>query len=561
MEYLTKMFIVMALAYSSLAMSTDSNMAVNNSFIFELINSHHLEVVSKSKKQWLNQMAHYRIFYVEGENLKNSCETMPKVYYANSFEQNSVETSIVATLQKIIFDHTIPAIEKYSRALDLNENEYFNMVENLIRRSCSSNLSVISHRRIKKKFIDFRKNNSYVLPSLEGNPLYTPKVVLKQSREEKIAKELYYTVGLFEMACSWGQRVEALRGLMPLIQNPSIAAFIIRQMSGLKIADDANFNSRFLTESQDTTRVHCDGLICREKSSAKFKEDFVKSIGHQSILSDLKSNYCHSISKIKKDDEFEVDQKITKIIQKYSGFEGSRMLGQFIALLTKIPDFNVWTDDAKLLDEYMKFGLDHFWDGWAMRTVKHLENNLMYEEPLELEVVDHNLFLDPEDFKPRIELDLNSGEFDKSVAMKGKITFNFDINILDLDLAWIYHGYREINHEDKEALEKLDNLIKQYVIKDFKLIKKEFESYIIDGDLVDLLVNEIKDQILFFRNMNLKMERKLVSIPVNVNVSPFALIYLKNKRVMDEANQKEIARDEQFEAAKRIDSMALEPNK
>ena len=561
MEYLTKIFSILFFALSSLALSVDSNMAVNNSFIFELINSHHLDVVAKSQEAWLNQMAHYRIFYVEGENLAKACETTPKVYYASSFEQNSVETSIVATLQKIIFEQTIPAIEKYSKELDLSDEEYFNMVDNLISRSCSENLSVISHRRLKKKFIDIRKTNSYILPTLDGNPLYTPKVALKQSREEKLAKELYYTIGLFEMACSWGQRVEAIRGLKKLIQNPSVAAYVIRQMSGLKIADEANFNSRFLKESKDTVKVHCDGLICREKPSKTFYEDFVKSIGHRSFLTDFKANYCHSISKISKDDEFEVDPKVTKLIGNFSGAEGNRMVGQFISLITKIPDFNVWTDNSNLLDEYMKLGLDHFWDGWAHRTIKHLENNLIYEEPLELEVINHQLFLSPDSFSPRIELDLNSGEFDRSVAINGKVRFSFFINILDQDLAWLFYGYREIAHDDKEALSKLDNLIKQYVIKDFKLIKKEFESYIINGDLVDILVNEIKKQIIYFRYMDLKIEKKLVSVPVNVNVSPFALIYLKNKRVMDEANQKEISRDAQFESAKRIDSMALEPKK
>lgn len=539
------------------AFEVENNMAINNSFFFELVDNTHTKIVKESDPIYKKLLSRYRAFYVEGENLKRYCDSPVKTIYSSRFEADAVTNSIVATLQMIILKNTIEAIDVYSRELELTDIEYESMYDKLIKSSCSQNISVIGHRRIRKMFMDIHNKSHYQLPSIANNPFYTETVMKKQSIQEKLGREFYYTIGLFKSACSWGQDFQSLRGLRSLIQNPVVAAYIIREMMGLEVALDENSISKGLTEAQ-TTKVHCDGIICREKDEKSFFKSFPRALGSQSMMNDLKTMYCENILGNKKDLEGDIDISLSSIYDPYLGNESKRLIGQFLALITKIPDFNVWTDNPTYLRDYMKYGIINYWDEWSKYVAQHLIDNNSYEEPLKLQVVPMEIFLDKTKIAPKVILDLNSGEFDESVAINGKIKFKFQIEVLDRDLVWLYFRYQQTLPTEKEEIEKFDKLLRAYVEKNYKKIEDEFSSYLISGDLISLISQEIKAQLIYIKADDYKIENKMIKIPIEVNISPFALIYLKNKRIMEEALQEEIAKNKQFKSLKRVQDMALE---
>lgn len=552
------MLLVFIYSFCTIAISVESNMAVNNSFIFEQVRSSHHNLVIDSPVEFKNQLAFYRAFYIEGENLKNFCAASPKVYYKNRFEKNSVATSIAATLQWSIIKNTIGAIRSYTKALEISDSGYEQIGKNLISSSCSQNISVVSHRRLTKMFKDTMTQPDYELPDISNNPFYTSKITKRQSKQEILARELYYTLGLFKVACSWGQDVDYLRGLEGLIKNPIIASYLIRQMSGLEIQKKINAVELGLATSDTTTRVHCDNLICREKSGEIFEKEFPKSIGQQSVLRDLKSVYCQNIYYKTPEIENELDDSVKQVYANYLDDESYRLIGQYIALITKIPDFNVWTDNKQILGEYIRDGLEHFWDGWSKKVIKNQVENISYEEPLVLDVVDHKIFLPVMKSKPHVQLDLNSGEFDKVIAINGKIKYKFDVEFLERDLLWLYFKYKNVDPSDVEENQLLDNLLTQYINKNFSRIKSEFSNYLISGDIVNLIKEELKNQLKYIVNIDLQDSKELIKIPVDINISPFALVYLKNKHIMQGELQAETATNDQFKSLNRIDAMASE---
>lgn len=552
------MLLVFIYSFCAIAISVESNMAVNNSFIFEQVRSSHHNLVIDSPVEFKNQLAFYRAFYIEGENLKNFCAASPKVYYKNRFEKNSVATSIAATLQWSIIKNTIGAIRSYTKALEISDSGYEQIGKNLISSSCSQNISVVSHRRLTKMFKDTMTQPDYELPDISNNPFYTSKITKRQSKQEILARELYYTLGLFKVACSWGQDVDYLRGLEGLIKNPIIASYLMRQMSGLEIQRKINAVELGLATSDTTTRVHCDNLICREKSGEIFEKEFPKSIGQQSVLRDLKSVYCQNIYYKTPEIENELDDSVKQVYANYLDDESYRLIGQYIALITKIPDFNVWTDNKQILGEYIRDGLEHFWDGWSKKVIKNQVENISYEEPLVLDVVDHKIFLPVMKSKPHVQLDLNSGEFDKVIAINGKIKYKFDVEFLERDLLWLYFKYKNVDPSDVEENQLLDNLLTQYINKNFSRIKSEFSNYLISGDIVNLIKEELKNQLKYIVNIDLQDSKELIKIPVDINISPFALVYLKNKHIMQGELQAETATNDQFKSLNRIDAMASE---
>jgi len=558
---LIKILGILLFTVSSFAIDVDSNLVINNVPFYSRITNLHQNELKEVDQKWIDYIKFYRAFYVEGENLGYYCNENPKVYYKDRWEREKVINSYIATLQMIILENSISAMAKYSKELEFSEIEYEGLFENAMNSSCSSNISVMGHRRITKMFKDKFKNNNYVLPSIDKNPLFSAKVSLKQSREERLVRELYYTLGLFKAACSWGQRLESPRLLQNLLKNRLVSSYVIRQMNSLQLKRNKGQGLEMLERSSDTTKVLCDGLICRKKSQLKFNREFPKGIGSNSYYDDMKALYCQDIRDIKSEAEPELDSQIVELMKEYSDDNSNRLISQFIALITKTSDFNVWTEDKALLTNYLKSGMEYFWDTWAKRTLKERTQNLSYEEPLVLKMVNRDLYIDVRKFSPKVVMDLNSGEFDEEVSINGKIRFRFYIDIPKKDLEWFFYQYR-LEDSVGEKLKFIDKRLQYYVEHSYVKFKDKLESYIIKGDLTSYIMQEIKVQLNIFRSIDMDHHPgRMIHIPVDINVSPFALVYLKNKNLMNYYLDRELAREKSFELENRIDSMADKANK
>ncbi|EQC51367.1 hypothetical protein [Bacteriovorax sp. DB6_IX] len=559
-----KLIIIVGLllsAFTTSAIDVDSNLVINNYPFYSRITELHQKELEKVDQKWIDLIKYYRAFYVEGENLSFYCKSDPKVYYKDRWQRESVITSFMATLQMILLENTIQAMAQYSKELEFSEDEYEGLYSNAIASSCSANISVMGHRRIKKYFKDSFEKGNYQLPSIEGNPLFTKKINIKQSKEERLVRELYYTLGLFKAACSWGQRFETPRLLEKLLKNPVVAAYITRQMNSIELKRDKGQGLEMLQRNEQTTKVLCDGLICRKKNFRDFNLEFPKGIGSSSYFDDMKALYCQDIRDLKAEDEPELASQYKEVFNEYSGDKETRLISQFVALITKFSDFNVWTDNKTILTQYLKSGMEYFWDTWAKQTVDKRVQNLSYEEPLVLKVVDRDLFLNPREFKPHVIMDLNSGEFDEEISINGKLRFRFYIEIPKNDMKWFYFEYRDENNL-AEQIKRIDQRLQYYVEYSYAKFKDKFSSYIIKGDLTEHIAKELKMQINEIKTINMDhFKGNMVRIPVDVNVSPFALIYLKNKNLMRYYLDREKKRHKDFELQNRIDSMAEKSKK
>jgi hypothetical protein len=544
------------------AIEVDSNLVVNNApFYSRMTNQHRLEL-EKVEPKWIDYIKYYRSFYIEGENLNFYCKQNPKVYYKDRWERERVINSFISTLQMLILEHTIPAMAAYSKELDFSDAEFEGLYENAINSSCSENISVMSHRRIRKLFKDsFKKESPYQLPSVKENPLFTKKISLKQSKEERLVRELTYTLGLFKAACSWGQRFESLRLLEKLVKNEVVASYVIRQINSIRLKRDKGQGLEMLERYNDSTKVLCDGLICRKRKYNDFQREFPKGIGSNSYYDDMRAIYCEEIQNHKSEAEPQLDNQIKELVKEYEGNESLRLVSQFIALITKTPDFNIWTQNKATLVGYLKSGMEYFWDTWAQDTLNERVGALSYEEPLVLKVVDHYLFAEQYRFDPRVVLDLNSGEFDEEISINGKIRFRFYIEMPKNDAKWFFFQYRIDEKENADVI-SVNKRLKYYVDHSYEKFKDKLSNYIIKGDISDLIVKELKTQFLYFKTIDMEhIPGRVVNIPVDINVSPFALIYLKNKNLMRYYNERELNREKSFELENRIDSMAEKSKK
>ncbi|EQC52090.1 hypothetical protein, partial [Bacteriovorax sp. DB6_IX] len=61
-----------------------------------------------------------------------------------------------------------------------------------------------------------------------------------------------------------------------------------------------------LQRNEQTTKVLCDGLICRKKNFRDFNLEFPKGIGSSSYFDDMKALYCQDIRDLKAEDEPEL---------------------------------------------------------------------------------------------------------------------------------------------------------------------------------------------------------------------------------------------------------------
>ena len=100
--------------------------------------------VSKNNENDVEKMKFYQALYKQGYELESSCRNTERLRYSNSWYKFVAAKSVAATLQYIGIDITVRAIAAYAKKLELNEEQYSNLVHNLTTNSCSQNISVYS---------------------------------------------------------------------------------------------------------------------------------------------------------------------------------------------------------------------------------------------------------------------------------------------------------------------------------------------------------------------------------------------------------------------------------
>jgi hypothetical protein len=497
-----------------------------------------------SKKR---QLTIYRGYYEEGENLKKFCSKKQKISYPTLWQKDQVKRSTFATLQYIGLDISVRSISQYAKYFEFSSDEYNNLVENIVGNSCSRNLSIISIKQLKKNFLTrFKGENSFDLPSIEGNPLFPKKLATMVSKDDAKEREFLKTVEMFKTFCSWGGDTENTRLLVPYIKHPVVFSMLIRQISSELLEWNPEDRKVLKMKNQKSLQVLCEGLICRRVTKVKFKKRFPKSIGHKSLQNDLARLYCSEL----RDADYVVKgqaKKISKIIKSMTFDSENFLVGQFIALQTGIPDFFLRANNFKKASTFLRYNVDTTWDEWAYNQIDKFKGDVYYEEPLTLELVSRDLYYKNYESKFKVVFDVNLGEIDRANQMVGKVSSKFDIKFSFKFLKWARREWIQLDPRNKYRKESLFNKMKHRIKPSVERVRKKFPVPPWEGDLDVIIRNEILNQIADYEGSYFEdNDSGMVNIPIVINFAPYALKYLRYEYRVKENQRKSKEQDKLF---------------
>ena len=501
-----------------------------------------IDPVKDKNFSYKKRLGSYRGMFEEAYNLENFCASRPKVQYPINWDRQQAKRSVLATLQYIGLDISLRSMAKYAKYFEFSKSEYKNLSENLVGNYCTQNLSIISIRQLKKNFTNFFNNETKMqLPSIKGNPLFSDKLD-RLDREDVIKKkEFLWTIELFKTFCSWPTDSQNLRLLVPLVRNPVIMSYIIRQLSGKRVVWDFIENKIYQQNDNTTLKMNCQNLVCRKVTNREFQRRFPRSVGSSSIQDDLKRLYCQDF----RDVDYQIkDQppKIQKLIKSYSMDDQILLGNQFLALLTGVPDFIIQSSSYDSLKKVFSYSLDKSWNDWANIQNNVNRGDLYYEESLTIELIDRSFYFSKWEPKFRVEFDVNMGEFDRSVNMVGKLKAQFKMRLSKRFLSWARRHWKNVDLKKAQETEKVLIPFRTIVQDQFANVLASFETPPWKGDLEGLVMQEVLEQITRYEGRFFEDEKGFAEIPVVLNYGPFALKYLREKYQAQQNEGKRLAK-------------------
>ncbi len=491
------------------------------------------------------RLAIYRGFVFEGMNLKNKCEQTKKIVYAVNWNEVQAKRSFLASAQYIGLDVTTRALAKYAQEVEYTEEEYQNLIDNLVGNYCSTNLSIISIRQLKLNMMALFKGDAggFTLPSVEKNSLFPQNLKNLNLRDRIIEQEFSQTAKLFRAFCSWGGDVDDLRLLVPIIKNPVVTSFIARNMANLTLKWGALDNIVYKTPTQNSINVLCDNLICRRTERTDFIRKFPRSMGFKSIEDEIERGYCTFYSNIEYKQN-DLVPGIKEIIRQQTEADDILLTSQFIALVTGIPDFMVGLEKWKDAQALIRSSMDQEWDKWADERNEQFSRDLFFEEQLTIEKVDRKLFFDPQKPNFAAVFDVNLGEYDRINQIVGKIDISFNLDIPHSFLAMARREWGSRNPRDKEGQERLLSKFKDQIEKDVEKLNQTFAFQLWKGDFSRLIALELLDQLSSYQGNYFQLsKREKVRVPVTLYFAPFALKYQNYKYQIMDAKRRAQAQD------------------
>ena len=468
------------------------------------------------------QLKLFRALYQEGENLDGFCKKQKEEILFEFSQKQQIMQSYIATLQYIGLNLTSRALSKYALFFDFTADEYQNLVDYLTGNYCSTNLTVTGIKRLKKTMkLYYDRPHSYNIPSIKNNPLFPRSLQKSKTEKDYREQEFLHTTKLFQAFCSWGNNPDNLRLLVPLVRDPSLTAFVIRQMAGKKIALLSKNQHAVIKKDDSTVQIWCENLICRKKQSSEFQNKLEIFFGGEDISIKLSQLYCQEFKKAKYKIKDQVSQ-IKKIILKRDQSEENLMLSQFISLLTGIPNVLLWADSYNDGKKILQAHTNDLLDYWASKSNSEHHKTLYLEESLAFELVDRKLYFDRTLPKFKIIFDVNSGEFDRINQIIGKLSTSFDIQLNYLFLQWLQSKMSK-NQKKKKSLKKaIISRIEDQI--DFGIHTLKIPA--IKSKLSPLIAKELLAQLGFYKGDFFKQKSFLpIKIPIIFNYAPFALKY------------------------------------
>lgn len=558
--------VLLSFISSFFAMGSDTyeSLAVYNSPIYKTIKELRDKQIEVLNPEVIGPIRYYRKIFQEGKRIEETCKKAYEVNYQDRWIKEQVLNSMIATLQYKMIDLAMLNIPYYAKKLNLTEDEYNSIVDNAINNRCSKNISVISHRRIRYlllnryKMSEEENYNMYHGFKDFDNNLIDKAFSNRISREKLYLKKLMTSLDMFKAACTWGQSYEYPRLLRPYITNPAIMGEVIKSMSGEVIDVSRNFENIVTRKDTTTLKVHCDGIICRKKSQSQFRLDFPKSLGSNGLKKDLESLYCENFYQ----KEFEKEPRAFKSVEKLSELDNESQLNAvnyFLSSLTKMPNFGLWPNNAKEYRDLVESSIDAFWTTWAHELIKEKTKEAKFEDMLTLKIVPKDYFQNDYYFKMEINLDLTSGEFDEVFYRGNKLKLDFDLRMPKRDIIYLHKEYLRNWPDNKDKIRQLDLLLMSYIEDNLNKTDDFIKKYLINVSIKKLVLSDFRNQIMGRQDLNFKdgnkNQSRFIVIPVKLHIGNFALIYLKNRRLMLSGMRRELEKEKLYQSSERLDTL------
>lgn len=496
------------------------------------------------------EIGRFRGFFEEGENLQNICKQKPNIQYATHWDKQQVKRSFLSTLQYIGLDLTTRALPLYAKFFEFSEDEYKNLGNNLIGNYCSQNLSIISLRQLRKNWMTkFSAKTDLSLPSIDSNPLFPEKLSRLLDQDEVMKRGFYNTIELFKSVCSWGGDVDNLRLLIPLVRDPIVMAFVIRQITSQKIEWEPVENKIYRVDSPASVQILCDNLVCRKVEKKVFQNKIPRSVGSDGLEGDYSRLYCQEF----RDSDYLIKdqvEQLTPMIKKMTFDDQLFLSGHMISLLTGIPDFLNLLDKYESGKEMTRLSMDRSWDNWAKSQNDRFDRSIFYEESLTIELVNRKHYFNRFSPKFSVEFDVNLGEFDRANQKVGKVSSVFHLKVSKKFLAWARKIWKNIDTTNDDVTKKVLEPFKVIIQETIDEAQKSYDIAPWKDSLERLIMTEILNQVALYEGDFFNNEKGIESIPVSINYGIFAMKYIRFQHSVEQNEGKREERIQRLRALK-----------
>jgi hypothetical protein len=149
------------------------------------------------------------------------------------------------------------------------------------------------------------------------------------------------------------------------------------------------------------------------------------------------------------------------------------------------------------------------------------------EEPLSLELVDRKFYFNDRMANFAVIFDVNLGELDRSVSMKGKIQSGFQLRLTKSTLAWLRDSWNQRDPRFPDKIAYIENIMIKHVEDAIELARGQFKRPPWDGNLAKIVAREVLQQLELYRGKFFEQRgHNKVTIPVTLAYGPYALKYL-----------------------------------
>lgn len=517
-------------------------------------NSGPLEEIFIDRRQGItqehkNNLARYRGFYEEGENLELFCHINNRPIFGSSMERSRFIRTILSSVQLFGLEMTMNALGGYARSLGFEALDFETMADNLVDQYCSKNITVMGLKKLRFLFkSQFQEELTHSLPDVSSNPLFPSSLDAINSSDNFLEQEMAQTLELFKMFCSWGNSTDNFREMTFFLKNPIIYEYFVRALSGVDLKWDEQKKGLYKVPVSEAPYTYCDGHICRQVSKEEFLRSVPKAMGSEDVAGDMRRLYCQDI-RFKQYEGQRDDPRIAEWISKKSQDDHNLMIGQFIALVTGVPDFFVRASLYSDIEKFMDASLDHYMDSWAKNEGVKYSDYLYFEEPLHLKISKKEGLVNRYSNHFEIFLEADLGEFDQMVNFLGKLKVTMNLPLSRELMAWAQRMYMFIDRmsEGNESLLEVHKRIKAQVSLERKKQEKKLFFPPWNDKIDELLTNEILNILLKKRGRIDHMGApKEIMVSINISISPFALKYIHFQYLIDKRNMDPIISNEKM---------------